>query len=128
MPRETFEVGEPQRAGEEVRIPVRVPERSVYFEGHFDGRPMLPGVAQVVGLAHAQAQRVFGPLGTARRMTRTKFQAVVAPGDELLLVLVREPGEGETKVRFRIERGADQASTGVLVYGGNDEGRDPEAR
>lgn len=112
----TFEIGEASTAGDEVRIAVRVPEDCGYFEGHFDGRPMLPGVAQVVGLAHAQAQVRFGPLGAAVRLLRTKFQAVVVPGDALTLVLSLEPGAEESKVRFRIERGAEQASSGTLVY------------
>lgn len=103
-------------AGDELRIAVRVPSDCVYFEGHFAGRPMLPGVAQVVGLAHAQAAVHFAPLGPAIRLMRTKFQAVVVPGDTLTLVLSREQGARETKVRFRLERGLDQASSGILVY------------
>lgn len=115
---ETFEIGATHPLGEgRVRIEVRVPLRSVYFRGHFDGRPMLPGVAQVVGLAEEQAARVFAPLGAARRLTRTKFQAVVAPGDGLDLFLEREPGDEETKIRFRIERAGESVSSGVLVFG-----------
>jgi 3-hydroxymyristoyl/3-hydroxydecanoyl-(acyl carrier protein) dehydratase len=115
---ETFEIGSTHPLGEgRVRIEVRVPLRSVYFEGHFEGRPMLPGVAQVVGLAEEQAARVFSSLGPARRLMRTKFQAVVAPGDRLALFLDREPSEGETKVRFRLERADESVSSGVLVFG-----------
>ncbi len=115
---ETFEIGPTHSLGEgRARIEVRVPERSIYFEGHFEGRPMLPGVAQVVGLAEEQACRVFAALGPARRLTRTKFQAVVAPGDRLELFLDREPGAEDTKVRFRLERAGESVSSGVLVFG-----------
>lgn len=112
----TFEIGEARSEGDAVRIAVRVPEDCSYFAGHFEGRAMLPGVAQVLGLAHAQAQVRFGPLGPALRLVRTKFQAVVLPGDALSLVLTLERGAEETKVRFRIERGGDRASAGTLVY------------
>lgn len=118
MPK-TFEIGSPAWDGPDtVRVPVHVPAGCVYFEGHFEGRPMLPGVAQVVALAHAQATRLFGPLGPPTRMARVKFQAVVGPGDDLSLELGREVG-AETKIRFSLEkRGGtpEQASSGVLVY------------
>lgn len=114
--KETFEIGSTHALGDEkVRVEVRVPLRSVYFEGHFEGRPMLPGVAQVVGLGHAEAQRCYGPLGPARRLIRTKFQAVVVPGDALDLFFEIERGE-ETKVRFRLMRGEESVSSGTLVY------------
>jgi len=112
----TFEIGDASRDGDEIRVAVRVPEDCVYFEGHFEGRPMLPGVAQAVRLAHTQAALRFGPLGPARSLVRTKFQAVIVPGDALTLVLTLERGAAETKVRFRIERVEAQASSGTLVY------------
>jgi len=119
---ETLRFGAPERPSPDVvRVPVAVPAGSLYFEGHFEGRPMLPGVAQVVAMAHAQAEVHFGPLGPARRLARLKFQAVVKPGDGLLLELTREPGD-ETKVRFvlalrRDGEAPETASSGVLVYG-----------
>jgi 3-hydroxymyristoyl/3-hydroxydecanoyl-(acyl carrier protein) dehydratase len=119
---ETLRFGPAERTGTDlVRVPVDVPEGSLYFDGHFDGRPMLPGVAQVVAIAHAQAELLFGPLGPPRRLARLKFQAVVKPGDALVLELVREQGE-ETKVRFTLDRvqageAPETASSGVLVYG-----------
>lgn len=80
---------------------------------------MLPGVAQVVSLASAQARVLFAPLGAPRRLIRVKFQAVVKPGDGLLLELTREAAPPETKVRFVLSRNDDTpepCSSGVLVY------------
>jgi 3-hydroxymyristoyl/3-hydroxydecanoyl-(acyl carrier protein) dehydratase len=111
-----------ERRGDEVRITLAVPADLVFFEGHFEGNPMLPGVAQLVALVDARARRVFpealAGMG-ARRVSRLKFQATVRPGDELELDLTLVPGD-EPQVRFRLDRvvGADRetASSGSLGY------------
>jgi 3-hydroxymyristoyl/3-hydroxydecanoyl-(acyl carrier protein) dehydratase len=117
---EAFESELTTGEGDERHVRLRVPARSRFFEGHFEGRPMLPGVAQVVAIAQREAERTFGALGTPRRMSRLKFQDVIVPGDALALTLTREVGEG-TLVRFRIERllpeGARIASSGTITYG-----------
>ncbi|HMQ23738.1 MAG TPA: ATP-binding cassette domain-containing protein, partial [Planctomycetota bacterium] len=46
-----FDVLLMERDETNARFRVRVPEDLVFFEGHFEGRPMLPGVAQLVALA-----------------------------------------------------------------------------
>lgn len=120
MPNETFEIESTQGEGHERVVRLVVPRASRFFEGHFDGMPMLPGVAQVVAIAHREATRTFGALGSPRRLSRVKFQDTILPGDRLTVSLTREPGE-ETLVRFRIERvlgeGAKVASSGTIAYG-----------
>lgn len=105
----------------EHRIRLRVPPDLRYFEGHFDGRPMLPGVAQVVALADHQARKRVPGLGAAVRLQRVKFTAVVGPGEELVLSLTEERRDGEVRVRWQLERvspasGEVVASSGTLVY------------
>ncbi len=117
---ERFEIGATEGVGDARRITLRVPASSRFFEGHFDGMPMLPGVAEVVAIAHREADRVFGPLGAPVRMSRIKFQETILPLDSLALGLTRENDEGETIVRFRIERVVDGiariAGSGTLTY------------
>ncbi|GAB4203293.1 MAG: hydroxymyristoyl-ACP dehydratase [Sandaracinaceae bacterium] len=103
-------------------VRLEVPPDLVFFEGHFEGNPMLPGVAQLVSLVDARARRHFADvlagLG-ARRVSRLKFQATVRPGEPLELGLTLVPGE-EPQVRFRIDRlvgdGREAASAGTLTY------------
>ncbi len=118
---ERFEVESTSGAEQDRVVRLRVPEGSRFFEGHFEGRPMLPGVAQVVAMAHREAERVFGPLGVPRRMSRMKFTEVILPGDALSLSLSRDRAGTESLVRFRIERllpeGPRVASTGTIAYG-----------
>lgn len=96
-----------------------VPHDLRFFEGHFEGNPMLPGIAQLVVLAHRRAREVFGDLGREKKIARVKFEAVIVPGDVLDVVLERGPGlaEGETQVRFEIRRDATRCASGVIVYG-----------
>ena len=122
MSTERFEILATEGEGDERRIALRVPASSRFFEGHFEGMPMLPGVAEVVAIAHREAVRVFGPLGAPLRMSRIKFQETILPLDSLALGLTRENGEAKTTVRFRIERVIDGqariAGSGTLTYAG----------
>ncbi len=104
----------------ELVLEVEVPTELVYFEGHFHGNPMLPGVAQVLSLIDVEARRRFPELAAlgAKRLFRVKFQATILPGDTLEVGLSHETTRGH-EVHFRIERlGAtkERASLGVLGY------------
>ena len=94
-----------------------VPADLLYFEGHFEGRPMLPGIAEVLLLVHRRAREVFGALGAEKRMVRLKFEAVILPGDALDVHLERSEKDGETRVEFRILRGEQRCASGAIVYG-----------
>jgi hypothetical protein len=110
----------------ETVLRVEVPRDLVFFEGHFEGNPMLPGVAQVLALVDREARRVFPDLASrgARKLSRLKFQATIRPGDTLELGLTLEDAkvEGEPQIRFRLDRVtpiAERASSGVLAYTGS---------
>lgn len=110
------------REGDEVVATIRVPTNLVFFEGHFEGNPMLPAVAQILGLVDREARRWFRELfagRAARRIGRLKFQATIRPGEDIVLRLGVET-DAELRVRFRIDRntpsGVETASTGTLVY------------
>lgn len=111
------------RQGDEVVTHLEVPADLVFFEGHFEGNPMLPGVAQVLALVDARARRVFADAVAsrgARRVSRLKFQATIRPEDEVVLTLSLTRGD-EPQVRFKIEKvGAggvrETATSGVLTY------------
>ena len=94
----------------------QVPADLLYFEGHFEGRPMLPGIAEVLLLVHRRAQEVFGPLGAEKRMVRLKFEAVIVPGDLLDVHLARSEKDGEARIEFRILRGDERCASGAFVY------------
>jgi 3-hydroxymyristoyl/3-hydroxydecanoyl-(acyl carrier protein) dehydratase len=107
-----FDFGEPRREGEETIVPFTVPADLAYFEGHFPGAPIVPGVAQIVALAEARARVQWPDLGPSRGLRRVKFKKGLYPGDALELRLRRE---GET-VRFTIQ-GEALHTKGSLLFG-----------
>lgn len=62
-----------------------------FFQGHFPGNPVMPGVLQVEALAQAGAllllsdQRYAGKVPFFMSMDRVKFRRSVVPGDQLRL-------------------------------------------
>lgn len=98
--------------GARCEIPVDVPADLRYFDGHFAGNPMLPGVAQVVALAEAGARMAFPDLGAAAGLRRVKFMEAIRPGDALVVVVERD---GE-RVGFRIQKQGREASRGSLLF------------
>jgi 3-hydroxymyristoyl/3-hydroxydecanoyl-(acyl carrier protein) dehydratase len=97
-----------------------VPHDLVFFEGHFEGNPILPGIAELLVLVQRRAREVWGPLGREKRLVRMKFERAIRPGDELDVHLTREVGEPETQLRFRIERGGATCASGAIVYATGD--------
>ena len=64
-----------------------IPTDLKFFDGHFPGTPILPGVVQISWAIHYGGQ-IFGALGEFRRLEKLKFQNVIQPGDTLRLALV----------------------------------------
>lgn len=62
-----------------------------FFQGHFPGTPIMPGVliveamAQVSGLLFAQKLEHTGQLAVLLGMDEVKFRKAVVPGDQLIL-------------------------------------------
>jgi UDP-3-O-[3-hydroxymyristoyl] N-acetylglucosamine deacetylase/3-hydroxyacyl-[acyl-carrier-protein] dehydratase len=62
-----------------------------FFQGHFPGTPVMPGVlilealAQISGLLFAQTLEHTGKLAVLLGMDSVKFRKAVVPGDQLVL-------------------------------------------
>lgn len=67
-----------------------------YFQGHFPGLPVMPGVIQIEALAQTMAvyvakQEGFGDrIGLFAGIDEVRFKRVVAPGDTLRLEVTME--------------------------------------
>ncbi|MCY1043149.1 AMP-binding protein [Corallococcus sp. bb12-1] len=104
-----------ERAPERVLLSVDVQEGSPFFDGHFPGTPILPGVVQVewallLGREHFALPPDF------LRMETLKFQQVIPPGTQLTLELTWAAESG--RLGFKLTSAAGAHASGRIVLGG----------
>ncbi|MDJ0905747.1 MAG: hypothetical protein QNI96_06990 [Woeseiaceae bacterium] len=87
------------------------PELS-WFEGHFPGEPVLPGIIQLHWAAEV-ASILFGLEGPPQHVKRLKFSNIIVPPRVIELTLARH---GARDVQFQIEGEDLQHSQGRLVF------------
>jgi 3-hydroxyacyl-[acyl-carrier-protein] dehydratase len=109
--------------GERVVARKTVREDEWYLVGHFPGRPVMPGVLIVEGMAQTGAVAVLsqeenrGRLALFAGIDDVRFKRIVEPGDELVyeckLEAVRGPvGKGKATARV----GDKLAARGTLTF------------
>ena len=109
--------------GERVVARKTVREDEWYLAGHFPGRPVMPGVLIVEGMAQTGAVAVLsqeenrGRLALFAGIDDVRFKRIVEPGDELVyectLEAVRGPvGKGRATARV----GDKLAARGTLTF------------
>ena len=98
------------------RARLRVEASSRAFRRHFEGEPILPGVAHLVIVGHA-LRALGGPLATLGGLPSVRFRQVVRPGDVLDVSVARPDAEG--LCRFEMKTGGTLAVAGV-ARGGRD--------
>lgn len=76
---------------DDLRWTFTVPADCPFFEGHFPGHPILPGVV-ALGWIMAAAERFLGRDLAGVEVLNVKFQVVILPGAELELTLAPKPG------------------------------------
>ncbi|MDO4393976.1 MAG: 3-hydroxyacyl-ACP dehydratase FabZ [Bacillota bacterium] len=92
--------------GESITAYKHVEADEYYFQGHFPGNPIMPGVLQVESLAQAGAVAVLsmpehkGKLAVFAAIKSAKFKRIVRPGDTL-------------KLEVQLERLRSSSGTGI---------------
>ena len=97
--------------GSSASFRVRIPHGLKYLEGHFPGRPIVPGIAQLALIERA-ARTAWPDLGAPTGLRRLKFQKELLPGDDLVVALGRSGGD----VRFVIRKNDAEASRGLMSF------------
>jgi len=101
----------------EVRLALQIPEDLLYFDGHFDSVPILPGVVQVHWAQHLARSYLPVPFAEAGRfdgMERIKFQQLLRPGMRVDLLL--QVDADKRRVDFSYSRDTQQFSSGRIRY------------
>ena len=94
-------------------IVLEVPASGPLFEGHFPGRPILPGIG-LLDLAIRALGDVAGD-GALRGIDHFKWRSIVAPGERLSFV-AKPPGLGDA-TSLELRRGAEVVASGAVTLG-----------
>ncbi|MBF0460374.1 MAG: hypothetical protein HQL87_03170 [Magnetococcales bacterium] len=109
-PRLPVLLGVDQTEGE-LALTLSVQDTLFWFQGHFPGLPVLPGVVQIDwALAFARSHLALGPV--VSQSLQVKFRAAVRPGDTLVLHLRHDPRQH--RLTFSYRRGGQLCSTGHM--------------
>jgi 3-hydroxymyristoyl/3-hydroxydecanoyl-(acyl carrier protein) dehydratase len=91
---------------------VKVPAGSVWFDGHFPGQAILPGVAQLAMVVQILGQALKKTVYAAD-VSRVRFKQVILPA-ESIEVHITPKGNETTAYGFRLLKGEALACSGFL--------------
>jgi 3-hydroxyacyl-[acyl-carrier-protein] dehydratase len=92
---------------------VHVPAGGAWFEGHFPGRPILPGVAELALATDALARETGRPIAL-RGIAFARLRQLVFPGDRLE-ISARELEAG--RLRIDLKRDGELVANAELLLG-----------
>jgi len=93
-------------------VAIAVPADGPLFEGHFPGRPILPGIAELLLIARALAPG--GDASSVSAIPFVRFRGLVLPAD---LLEVEAVPRGEDGVRFEARRSGEVVANGAMTFG-----------
>jgi len=102
-----------ERSEASVKLSLTVPVDLLYFDGHFDGSPILPGVVQL-DWAIARGRLYFPVPPIFRGVSMLKFQQVIQPGATVQLELAWDAAKSNLQFRYLSEAG--QHASGRIAF------------
>ena len=91
----------------ELKSTISAPLSHPCYEGHFPGRPVLPGVLLLELIVEALGR------GAPHAITTMKFQRALTPGESCALEWTAQGA----RVSFRCTRAGEPVAEGVLDFG-----------
>jgi len=92
---------------------VAVPADALWFQGHFPGDPMLPGIAQL----HLVLEAIQAHLGGGVRLTglkRVRFKRIIRPGEAIAITAEPVPDKAGL-FRFGLTVEGENACSGLML-------------
>jgi len=99
-------------AENEIRAVIQVPAASLWFDGHFPGEPVLPGLAQI-GIVFDVIKKASEGELRVLNVSRVRFKRIVRPEDRLEVIATPLKKEADAYT-FQIQIQGDQVSSGVV--------------
>jgi len=94
---------------------VAIPSESPWFEGHFPGDPLLPGIAQL----HFVMETIRATLGEKIRLAglkRVRFKRIIRP--EEVIDIAADPVQDKPGMyRFQLTIEGEIACSGLMITG-----------
>ncbi|TFH40544.1 MAG: hypothetical protein E4G96_07295 [Chrysiogenales bacterium] len=94
---------------------IAIGPESLWFDGHFPGFPVLPGIAQlamVFDALRACAQRERADIALSE-ISRVRFRHLIRPGDAIRVTAATDGGD-PSRHRFRVMAGGQLACSGIM--------------
>ena len=95
-----------------MNVSIEIPPDGPLFEGHFPGRPILPGISELVLVARALGPACGGTDVAA--IPYARFRGLVLPSAKLE---VTAEAQGDGSVRFEVRRAAELVANGAMTFG-----------
>jgi 3-hydroxyacyl-[acyl-carrier-protein] dehydratase len=109
-------------AGKTVTVEAVVPQTSTIFEGHFPGRPLMPGVLLIETMAQASGWLLIAAMDFKRMpflaaVKDAKMRRFVEPGERLEIVakIVHE-GSGFAMTKAEIRASGKKTCSAALTF------------
>ena len=97
----------------EISADIHVPPDSPWFDGHFPGEPILPGVAQI-GMVFDAIRKAHNQELKVSSVRRVRFKSIIRPDDRLKIIAA--PLKQETgSYSFRILVQDETVCSGVMA-------------
>ena len=100
------------RDGDVAQLTMTLPPTLAWFQGHFPGEPILPGISQV-HMAVLLSAEVFGWAPDGSDLNRVKFKDIIRPGETLDLTLTADRDRGRLGFRWLRANGGEASSGSV---------------
>lgn len=111
------QIRELESAPQRMLLEVIAPANLLYFDGHFDVAPILPGVVQVDWAIH-YGRQYFKLLTRFKGINALKFQQVIQPDIPVQLELLYDTAKGSLQFRYLSDAG--QHASGRVMLGDGD--------
>ena len=100
-------------AEDRARFTLTLPPDLLYFQGHFKGLPILPGVAQLHFAIDCAMSHLHIP-GRFSGMRALKFKRPLQPGQSVELIL--EWRAARRQLQFTYQLGDETVSSGTILF------------